>query len=154
MPTVYILVGVPGAGKSTWISSQNYDGNTAIISFDFHIERHASSVGRTYDEVFEQFSNTARNLVIKDLEDAVEGGLDIIWDQTNTTIASRRLKLKKLPSSYKRVAVVFRTPPAEELNRRLASRPGKSIPLFVLKKLIANMEPPSLREGFSRIINL
>lgn len=154
MASAYILVGIPGAGKSTWVSSQNFDRSTVIISADAHIEKYAISVGRAYDEVFKQFSSAATTLMMQDLRWAIENGLSIVWDQTSTTVASRRKKLQEIPKSYSRVAVVFETPAANELNRRLASRPGKSIPPFVVKKLIDNMELPTLHEGFHKIIKV
>jgi len=75
---------------------------------------------------------------------------DVIWDQTNLTAKSRAAKLKMLPDYYK-IAVVFKTPDAEEHARRLASRPGKSIPEGVLRSMAANLELPTEAEGFQEI---
>jgi tRNA uridine 5-carbamoylmethylation protein Kti12 len=86
-----------------------------------------------------------------DLAVAVKTGLNIIWDQTNLTHGSRAKKLKEIPSSqYEKIAVVFMTPP--DLDARLASRPGKTIPMNVIKQMLGSFEMPTLHEGFSKII--
>jgi gluconate kinase len=46
---------------------------------------------------------------------------------------------------------VFKTPAWPELKRRLASRPGKTIPRKVVKSMIHNFEQPSEEEGFTEI---
>jgi len=77
---------------------------------------------------------------------------DLIWDQTSTTIATRAKKIRMLPEYYK-IAVVFRTPETAELQKRLASRPGKNIPWDVVSKMAQQLEaePPQLDEGFDEI---
>jgi tRNA uridine 5-carbamoylmethylation protein Kti12 len=47
--------------------------------------------------------------------------------------------------------VVFATPEPEELARRLASRPGKTIPPAVIERMIEDWEEPDLSEGFKEI---
>jgi tRNA uridine 5-carbamoylmethylation protein Kti12 len=76
--------------------------------------------------------------------------LDIIWDQTSTTVHTRRKKIRMLPEYYK-IAVVFRTPDEAELARRLASRPGKNIPEEVMQHMINSWEEPTKEEGFDEI---
>ena len=83
---------------------------------------------------------------------AREAGKDIIWDQTSTTLASRARKFNMLPD-YEHIAVVFRTPESEELAKRLASRPGKNIPDYVVRTMIDGFEMPTLAEGFIEIIH-
>jgi tRNA uridine 5-carbamoylmethylation protein Kti12 len=52
---------------------------------------------------------------------------------------------------YSAIAVVFATPEPDELARRLASRPGKTIPPEVIERMIENWEEPTLDEGFKEI---
>ena len=77
-------------------------------------------------------------------------GKDIIWDQTSTTVLSRKKKFNMLPN-YHAIAVVFRTPPESELMKRLANRPGKTIPWSVVSGMINSFEMPSEDEGFKEI---
>ena len=78
--------------------------------------------------------------------------MDIVWDQTSTTIASRARKFNALPD-YEHIAIVFRTPEHKELMRRLESRweDGKIIPENVITSMIASWEEPTTEEGFKEI---
>jgi predicted kinase len=150
MPKCYQLVGVPGSGKSTWVESQDWALTCAKVSTDKWVEIYAREVGRTYSEVFDSFMPNAMDLMAKEVEVARELGRDIIWDQTSTSIKSRKRKFNMLPD-YEHIAVVFKTPEKEELARRLASRPGKNIPEHVMRSMIDNLHIPTEDEGFKEI---
>jgi predicted kinase len=102
--------------------------------------------------VFKEFMPTAVDLMAKEVVAAREMKRDIIWDQTSTTAASRTRKFNMLPDYYK-IAIVFKTPEKEELEKRLASRPGKEIPMSVVEQMVFDLtaDPPSLEEGFDEI---
>ena len=150
MPTVYVLVGVPGAGKSTWIRNQDWAKDCAIVSTDAFVDQEAERQGKTYNEVFKDYMPTAVKLMADQVVEAREAGQDIIWDQTSTTVASRKKKFNMLPN-YHAVAVVFPTPGSEELERRLTSRPGKNIPWNVMQGMISGFKTPTEEEGFDEI---
>lgn len=145
-----MLVGVPCSGKSSWHSDQEWLHNAAYISTDRHVEEYAKNMGKTYNEVFKDFMPTAVKMMADDVIHACEAGQDIVWDQTSTTVYSRLKKIRMLPEYYT-IAVVFRTPPRDELDVRLSSRPGKHIPKNVVDDMIANWEEPTLEEGFREI---
>lgn len=150
MPTVYVLVGVPGAGKSTWIQNQDWVKDCAVVSTDAFVDQEAQRQGKTYNEVFKDYMSTAVKLMADQVVEAREAGQDIVWDQTSTTVASRRKKFDMLPN-YHAVAVVFPTPEPAELERRLAGRPGKSIPWNVMQGMISGFKMPTEQEGFDEI---
>jgi predicted kinase len=150
MPKCYQLIGVPGSGKSTWAFSQEWINECAYVSTDKYVELHAQSLNKTYSEVFNDFMPEAVNLMCQDVIVARNQDKDIIWDQTSTSVLSRRRKFNMLPEYY-HIAVVFRTPDAEELERRLASRPGKIIPKKVINEMIKGFEVPTEAEGFKEI---
>jgi len=152
MKKCYQLVGVPGAGKSTWIKDQVWALGLTLVSTDAFVEDYARSQGKTYSEVFTDYMPTAVDLMTEQVVRARTLGHTIIWDQTSTTIASRAKKFRMLPD-YEHVAVVFRTPEHTELMRRLESRwdDGKIIPEHVIASMIASWEEPTEDEGFKEI---
>ena len=150
MPKCYQLIGVPGAGKSTWARSQTWIEGMDYVSTDHYVEEYAKEQGKTYSEVFTEYMPRAIDLMADEIVEAREAGRDIIWDQTSTTVKSRARKFNML-SDYYHIAVVFRTPEHKELMRRLMSRPGKEIPDHVVASMIASWEDPTEQEGFKEI---
>ncbi len=151
MPTLYMLIGVPAAGKSTWLKN-NKSPDGVIVSSDDHIERLAAEKGQTYTQAFRDVAGKANTLMMKDLKDAVAAGADIYWDQTNTGKKARAKKLKQVPDTYRKVAVFFPTPNDDEHEKRLASRAGKIIPPHVMQSMKDNLQVPSKDEGFDSIV--
>ena len=150
MPKLYMLVGVPGSGKSTWVSNQEWAKDCAYVSTDMWVEFEAERVGKTYNAVFKDFMPSAVKLMADDVVQARTLGRDIIWDQTSTTVGSRKKKFNMLPD-YQHIAVVFRTPSRDELDVRLSGRPGKHIPKMVIDSMIEGWEEPTMDEGFKEI---
>jgi predicted kinase len=146
----YQLVGLPAAGKSTWITQQDWTSACAYISTDHYVDRFAARMGQTYNQVFQAVMPRAIRLMMRAVRRAQARGQDIVWDQTNLTRASRARKFRLLPE-YQHVAVVFARPEAEEHARRLAARPGKRIPDTVLASMTQSYEPPDEGEGFGEI---
>ena len=146
----YQLIGVPGSGKSTWIKDQIWALGMFVVSTDNFVEDYALKQGKTYSEVFKEYMPTAVKLMADQVVFCRENKLDVIWDQTSTTIASRTRKFNMLPD-YEHIAVVFRTPEKAELERRLESRPGKEIPAYVMEQMIDGFQMPTEDEGFKEI---
>jgi predicted kinase len=150
MPKCYQLIGVPGSGKSTWIKNQTWALGLTVVSTDNFVEAHAKEVGKTYSEVFDEYMPIAVKLMANQALICQANGLDVIWDQTSTTVASRKRKFNTLPK-YEHIAVVFATPDEDELARRLASRPDKNIPNHVMRSMIDGFVMPTEDEGFTEI---
>lgn len=152
---IYILVGPPGSGKSTWIENE-FPGNRYIVSTDNIIEAVARDEGKTYNEVFTTFIKEAEPMMFSDLELYVQGGYDpIIVDRTNMNIKARARFLERIKQfgkkhDYKVHAVVFPKPEDEEYERRL-NRPGKTIPEAVINGMLASFQMPTVEEGFTSV---
>lgn len=151
-PTLYMLVGVPGSGKSTWVQDQT-DGmkDYYVASTDRLLEIYASMRGATYDDVFKENIGYAEKAMLTHVKDAIMYNYDIIWDQTNISRKSRAKKLAMIPNTYDKIAVFFPTPETGELDRRLASRKGKTIPPYVIDGMVEMLEEPRMDEGFDTI---
>lgn len=150
MPKCYQLVGVPASGKSTWVEHNALCNQCVIISTDAYVEQYAKEQGKTYNDVFKEYMPTAVELMEAAVIQARAQSKDIVWDQTNMSVKTRARKFRMLPN-YEHIAVVFKTPDADEHARRLASRPGKTIPQPVLDSMAANFEMPTKTEGFTEI---
>ena len=150
MPKCYQLIGVPGAGKSTWVSNQNWMLGLTIVSTDMWVDIESKRLGKTYSEIFTDYMPTAVNLMAEQVVFARDHEHTIIWDQTSTTVKSRERKFRMLPD-YEHIAIVFRTPDLDVLKERLASRPGKDVPWEIVQSMINNWEEPTEEEGFKEI---
>lgn len=151
MPKLYMLIGVPASGKSTWLAQQDLS-NAVILSSDDIIQARADAQGKTYDQVFKREVKSATTEMMAQLRAAIEADKDVYWDQTNVTAAARAKKLAQVPDVYEKVAVFFPTPDSKEHARRLSSRPGKTIPWNVIQGMKSQLEPPTAEEGFGKII--
>lgn len=152
MPTVYMLVGVPGSGKTTWLNNQDVTIEDSIVGSDYVIQEVADWMGMTYTEAFPYLIKFAEYVMYKEIDNACNKGYNIYWDQTNTTRKVREEKLSRIPIHYQKVAVYFPTP--DNLEERLASRPGKTIPLNVVQSMVKSLEIPMIEEGFDDIIHI
>lgn len=157
MSKLIVLVGLPGSGKSTYLKNESwqYSPDTFVYSTDIYIEAEAASEGKTYDECFQDFIKNATSAMDNSLKFAIEKDKHVIWDQTNMTSKKRRSIVAKFPVSYYRMCYCIAPPRSteewNELDKRLASRPGKTIPSHVVRSMFNSYEEPELEEGFDFI---
>ena len=77
MPKCYQLIGVPGSGKSTWVTSQEWAKDCSIISTDYWVEEEAKRVGKTYSEIFTDYMPRAVDLMAANVVASREMGNNI-----------------------------------------------------------------------------
>ena len=147
MPTLWMLIGLPGTGKST-MADIRWAGLRQLSTDDW-IERLSEDRKITYNEGFGIFFQQAEYHMQLDLAEAIRDDLDIVWDQTNLTKKTRAKKLAKIPKHYRKIAVYFEIP--ENWEERLAGRPNKTIPKHVLDSMKRTVEFPHESEGFDLI---
>lgn len=153
MEECLMLVGVPCSGKSTFVKtllSQSHWSNAVVLSTDNYIEAQAKRIGQTYNEVFDDVIEDATRELELQLIMAKDKGRNIVWDQTNLTKKTRRNKLSKIPSFYKRGAVYFEISLEEALERN-QHREGKLIPESILRRMWQQFEIPTLKEDFDYV---
>lgn len=154
-PEIYVLIGLPGSGKSTWTQRKLASSGKAfaVISSDNHLEAMAKKEGIGYSEAWKKYIGEATGRMKQDFRDAVAAGQNIIWDQTNLSKKKRRGILQQVPAHYIKVAVDFNVED-RELMRRLADRAektGKHIPETTIKEMGKTYQAPSKDEGFDKI---
>lgn len=150
IPELVMLCGIPCSGKSTYMDklrAYEYWKDAVVLSTDNYIEEQAKRLGMTYNEVFQDCIDEATRQLEMSFVRAKEEGKRIIWDQTNLSIKTRKKKLTKVPSIYKRTVVWFQVD-LEEALKRNETREGKFIPESILKRMYHQFEVPTLEEGF------
>lgn len=167
-PICYVMVGLPGLGKSTLVEDQRkvYDCiemdliemDLFVYSTDQFIENIAKMRGLTYDDVFAETIKEATQMCNDGLDRAIADGLDIIWDQTNLGVGKRRKIINRMKQAGYQVRCVCIIPPEEghisdlkDWKHRLANRPGKTIPEHIINRMYRDYVQPSIDEGFDMI---
>lgn len=148
-PTLYMLCGIPGSGKSTFIA--NHLTGIPYISSDYYLEKWAKEEGKTYEEIFGERVNQAIVEMGKDLQLMCAMGSDFVWDQTNINKNTRMGKLTRVPSQYKKVAIAFDVGLDVALERN--SKRIRSIPEHIIRNMHEQFEWPRFEEGFDSILD-
>jgi len=160
---IWILCGLPGIGKSTWIK-KNFP-NAYVICRDTIVESVAAEHGISYDESFKHntvaksvqrivSSQLLRELLPSTLE-KVPDDVDIVVDMTNLTSSSRGKN--RPPINRSTVCVFFDHMNNLELiyrslDRRYNELGWKKIPKNVIMSMLNSFEMPNAsRENFESI---
>ena len=158
-PKMYMLVGPPYSGKSTFVKEElaslaagDYPV-PVIIDSDSILVDMAEKANTTYNQSFLLNHKKASKEMFRRAEAAFKNGQDVYWDQTNMSRKARARKLIMVPDHYEKIGVVFPQLSAEELARRTALRTDKVIRQNIIDDMIASYQRPELDEGFDRIID-
>lgn len=158
MYTLYVMVGLPGSGKSTFLNfvdDPEFGDTVFVYSTDRFIEEAAKHFGSTYNKMFNDNIKAATQAMDQKLALAFSMGVDVYWDQTNMSPKKRASILTRTPKSYKKICLCW-VPPrngkeSTELYRRLDNRPGKNIPDHVIVSMERSYVEPSVDEGFDEV---
>lgn len=151
MNKVYIMMGLPGSGKSTFL--KNYikplcNINIAkIVSRDeirFSLLKEGEDYFSHEEEVKKIFWETINNALID--------GYNVFVDQTSLNKASRKLLLNHI---YKNIDIniIFVDTPCFNCIENNDTRIGTKafVPKGVIRRMSCQLEPPTYDEGFKNI---
>ena len=149
-PMVTVLVGLPCAGKSTFLN--NIEGEHTVISKDLVILEMGEAMGLSeYSDIYKKLTDTehkeAYKVTMERFHEAVMRKENIYIDLTNMSKKSRNKYIHQL-KNYTTRAIVFVTG-QEALNYRNALRAeneGKHIPRGVYKNMMMSFITPTLYE--------
>ena len=157
-PTLWILIGPPGVGKSFW--TRKNAANAVVASSDDIIMRMSAEARNgeaNYAEDFSKFIGPAGKEYDALVRDTLAAGKDLVIDRTNMNAKSRRGPIAQAGDRYTKIAVVFIVNDVEH-KRRLAQRekePGnKRIGAHIVASMQANYQRPTLDEGFDKIVEV
>lgn len=128
-----ILTGIQGAGKSTFYE-RHFAPTHLRISLDL--------TGTKARE---------RRLI----EDCLQKGRDFVIDNTNATVAGRKIYIDAARAAGARVIGYFFPPDVKESLRRNAERTGKAkVPPSGIFGTLKRLQPPTYSEGFDQLFTV
>lgn len=142
MPTIIVMCGLPGSGKSTYSKKLEEKG---------YIIHSSDAIRAELGDVQDQSKNKEvfailHKRIIADLQE----GKNVVYDATNLIKKQRILFLKKLEGILcEKICMVVNTPCdiciAQNLKR------DRKVPVEVIEKMNRNFEFPTCIEGFNKI---
>ncbi len=144
MKNLYMLIGLPRSGKTTWAKQKQELSGGVIVSAD---AIRWSVYGQRFWELGEPLVWGLRDVLLRTL---LEQGVDIIIDETNTKEARRTPTIKIAKNyGYEVYGVIVSTTAEECIRRAEDEEDDKIIP--VIQRMAEQYEQPSPLEGFHKI---
>lgn len=158
-PTLYILCGVPGCGKTTWVREKMKENINPIEPKWAYVSRDEVrfSIIKEEDDYFakeKQVFNEYVNRICNSLKDTYV--VNTIADATHLNEISRNKLLnaihRAMPNLDFDVVMVYFDVPVEVCKFRNAKRSGRArVPDNVIEKMYASFEFPRCRKDLIRI---
>ena len=152
---LFLMCGIPGSGKSTWIDKHINKDMVKIVSRDairFSMVAENEEYFSKEKEVFKKFIDE----IIAGLEDETKDM--VIADATHLNTASRTKVLNALGGNLKniKVGVIFFKPNLELALERNENRKDTRayVPRGVIRRMESQFERPTEIEGFDLIIEV
>lgn len=144
IPTLYMAVGLPGSGKSTWAENNKEYYNFFIHSSD--------AIRGELGDVNDQINNeNVFSILHKRIKEDLLVGNNVFMDATNLSRKRRvhflQNQLKNIPC--KKICVLFATDHLECLRKN--SERGRIVPDEVINRMFKSFETPWYTEGFDTI---
>lgn len=148
MPNLYMMIGLPGSGKSYYARTLARDTKSSIVSSDTIRETMFGDVNdqEHNNEVFEEVHKRI-NAYLKD-------GKDCIYDATNLSRKRRRGFLNTLGNykDVKKIAVLMCTD--IDICLKQNKQRDRNVPEDVIMRMFRHLSFPKFDEGFDEIITV
>ena len=151
MAILYIMMGAPGSGKSTFI--KNY--------IDYKIERYVSRDEIRFsmvkeDEDYFSKENEVFKKFTSEINNALNLGINVYADATHLNTASRNKLINAIKEKPSSIEVIFINTSLNKCLEQNENRKGTRsyVPREVIKRMYLSIEPPTFEEGFSTIYEI
>lgn len=142
---LYVLVGLPGAGKTTWAREYAKDKpNTTVVNLDQIREEWYG------DESAQGYSDRVFGEGCRRMKESFSKNEDVIFDSTNLTRRNRELLLDEVDLDEVDCYCIIFPQTFETLIRRNKQR-ARCVPEGVIKGWMCKFETPLITEGFKEI---
>ena len=148
MANLILVCGLPGSGKSTYLSQFKHNFNCSVISRD-EIRFSLLKEGEAYFAHEEEVCKTLWNKI----NESLAANKNTYVDQTSLTPDSRSYLLKHITSHYDELIIIwFNISVQTCLEHNENRRSTKAyVPRGVIRRMSYQMVPPYLDEGFDKI---
>jgi len=147
--TLYITVGLPGSGKSTYAKNFIKDKDVEYLSSDELRAKFGSG------ETDQTCTNQVFAHIKRTVDEFLKDGKNVLVDATSVNRKERSDYIKTAKKyGAKVVAIVFKMDRQSliERNKKRGEQGGRVVPDWVIDKMLAKYEEPSYSEGIDVII--
>lgn len=145
---LFILIGPPNSGKSTFIKKNCKDSDLVISRDQIILEQNK---GLSYNQAYAKMdSGLVDSILHKQIVDASKNGISKVFiDMTNMSPSSRRRNFSQFSKDYKIIMVVFLTSynTLLERNEIRSKNEDKSIPMKVMIDMMSKFNYPLMNEA-------
>jgi predicted kinase len=149
---LFIMVGIPGSGKSTW-AEINFQNKEKIIALDEIRKRFYGSFPQDLEDGLEL---RVWNEAIKEAISSIENGNDTVIDSMALTKDFRKSIVmrveEKTDINFNKIAIFLDTPLKIAIRRNFSR--DKTVKEDTIVRLSNNLEEPTEEEGFKRVIRV
>lgn len=149
MAKLYLMMGTPGSGKSTWITNHINPAKEVCISRD---EIRFSMVAE--DEEYFSKEKAVFKEFVRRIDEALDNGFDVFADATHLNKASRNKLLRAInPKETPVIEIIWIKTSLFECIVRNDNRKGTRafVPRSVTRRMFNQIEKPEFEEGFKTI---
>lgn len=150
--TVYMTIGIPGSGKSTWVES-NLNESLVWVALD-GIRREV--YGYFPQELDDLKERTIWNRALEEGAKGLLNGKNVLIDSMALTRQFRQRIFNELERrtgiSFRKVAIFLDTPPEVAAHRNLSR--SKQVAVETILRLSSFLEPPEAGKEFDEVIRI